>query len=175
MRTKDPQEPRWKPTLKEMIIMSAAGILFFGQIIVCFLFYNWTGLSWLSYLGWMILVMGLVLGMVSRRTFEAKGGVPSKKEWQRTTVVVDTGIYGVVRHPMYLSFILIVVALMLISQHWLNIILGVPVIAFLYYTMIAEERINVSTFGDDYIQYMQRVPRMNFVRGIMQRQKGGIT
>lgn len=168
MRTK-PHEPRWVPTLKEMAVMSAAGILFFGQVIVCFLFYNWSGLSWLSYLGWMILVGGLVLGMVSRRTFEVRGGVPSKKEWQRTTVVVDTGIYGVVRHPMYLSFMLIVAALMLISHYWLSIILGIPVIAFLYYAMIAEEKINAKTFGDDYIHYMQRVPQMNFVRGIMQR------
>jgi len=32
-------------------------------------------------------------------------------------VVVDTGIYAIIRHPMYLSFILLILALIFICQH----------------------------------------------------------
>jgi len=163
--------PRWKPVRKEVAMYSLVSVLFVGQVILCFLSYNTDGLTWLSYFGWITLVVSLVLGMVSRRTFEKKGGAPDKKDWLRTTVVVKTGIYRIVRHPMYLSFMLTSAALLFISQHWLSILFGIPVIAFLYYTMAAEEKINIKEFGNDYIQYMQKVPRMNFVRGLIQRKK----
>ena len=100
-------------------------------------------------------------------SFEEKGGAQEGESWLATAVVVDSGVYAVVRHPMYLSFTLLVLALMLISQHWLSIILGIPVMVFLYLGMRVEEQSSIKKFGDDYISYMDRVPRMNFLAGVI--------
>jgi len=64
---------------------------------------------------------------------------------------------------MYLSFLLMSLSLVLLSQHWLNALLGVVVMGLLYNDMCREERSNLLRFGDDYQRYMERVPRMNLV------------
>jgi protein-S-isoprenylcysteine O-methyltransferase Ste14 len=158
---------QWKPTWKDLVFSSVGGILFIGQIVLCFLFYNWVGLNVLLYLGWIILAVAIVLGWRARVSFETKGGAQEGESWLRTLVVVDSGVYAVVRHPMYLSFMLLIPALMLISQHWLSVIFGLPIMVFLYMGMRGEERSNIEKFGDDYKRYMQRVPRMNFLAGVI--------
>ena len=103
--------------------------------------------------------------MVSaRRVSEEQGGSAEGESWPGTPLV-DSGIYGVVRHPIYLSFTLVILALMLISQHWLSAILGLPWMVYLYLSMLGEEHVNVARFGDGYRGYMKEVPRVNFVVG----------
>jgi protein-S-isoprenylcysteine O-methyltransferase Ste14 len=131
------------------------------------LFYNWAGLNVLWYLGWIILAVAFVLGWRARVAFEDKGGAQEGESWLATSVVVDRGVYAVVRHPMYLSFMLLILALMLISQHWLSVIFGLPIMVFLYLGMRVEEQSNIKKFSDDYIRYMDRVPRMNLLVGLV--------
>jgi protein-S-isoprenylcysteine O-methyltransferase Ste14 len=125
-------------------------------------------------LGWIVLAAAMVLGWRARVAFEAHGHALEKESWLRTTTVVDHDIYGIVRHPMYLAFMLIFVALACISQHWLSVIIGAAGALMIYNDTRREEKGNVDKFGEDYLRYMHQVPRMNFVLGIvrlMQRRK----
>jgi protein-S-isoprenylcysteine O-methyltransferase Ste14 len=148
-----------------MILMSVEGISFLAQVVLCILFYNFLNLNWLLYLGWAILVAALVLAWRARVAFEAEGGSGEGESWLHTRTVVATGIYAVVRHPMYLSFLLMSLSLVLLSQHWLNAVLGAAVMGLLYNDMRREEKSNLERFGKDYQRYMEHVPRMNFVAG----------
>ena len=164
--------PSW--TRRDAILMSAETILFIVQVVLCFLFYNWAGLNLLLYLGWIVLVIAMFLCWRARVAFETRGQSPEKESWLRTTAVVDNGVYAVIRHPMYLAFMLIFFALACISQHWLSVILGAIGALMIYNDMRREEKGNVAKFGEDYLRYMHQVPRMNFVLGIvrlMQRRK----
>jgi hypothetical protein len=38
-------KPEWKPTWKDVVLASIAGVSFIGQIVLCFLFYNWLDLD----------------------------------------------------------------------------------------------------------------------------------
>jgi protein-S-isoprenylcysteine O-methyltransferase Ste14 len=62
--------------------------------------------------------------------------------------------------PMY-------VALILLSQHWLTAIIGIPGIACVYLISRQEDLRLIEKFGDDYKHYMQKVPRMNLLAGII--------
>jgi len=95
----------------------------------------------------------------------------SRRRWLKTTVVVDSGVYALVRHPIYLSFFLMSLSFVFISQHWLNLLLGVVVMSFIYNDMRREEKNNIEKFGDDYLRYMEQVPRMNFVLGTIRLQR----
>ncbi|MFC1930235.1 methyltransferase family protein, partial [Chloroflexota bacterium] len=100
--------------------------------------------------------------------FPRRGGVPRGKSFVHTTRLVDTGIYAVVRHPQYLGGILsIFVTTLLFYPHWLFAMLGVPGSAILYLSAKEEEKNLIQRFGNDYLTYMQRVPRMNIVSGII--------
>lgn len=107
----------------------------------------------------------MVLGWRARVAFEVEGGSGEGKSWLHTRTVVATGIHGVVRHPMCLSFLLMSLALVLLSQHWLNPALGALVMGLLYNDMCREEKSNLEGFGDDYQGYMDKVPGMNLVAG----------
>lgn len=163
----DTHKEQWRPTRKRMIFYSFLGILFIGQVVLCFLFYNRAGLDVLLYLGWAILASSVVLGVLPRMTFHLKGKAPEGKDFNDTTVLVDSGIYAIIRHPMYLSFILLIVSLILISQHWLSLVFGIPIVIYFYVRMGREEPSYIEKFGADYRRYMEKVPRTNLMLGII--------
>ena len=125
------------------------------------------GVQLLRYIGGGILVVGIVLIFLPRFAFRSKGKPEKEKDWTETTVVVDTGIYAVVRHPLYLGWLLMYVALILLSQHWLTAIIGIPGIVCVYLISRQEDQHLIEKFGDDYKHYMQKVPRMNLLAGII--------
>jgi len=99
--------------------------------------------------------------------FRKRGGAPKGESVVHTTVLVDSGVYAVVRHPQYLGFMLFVFALVLMSQHWLSVLSGVLGSPLFYRDVLREEQMSVEKFGDDYKRYMERVPKMNFLIGIL--------
>jgi len=142
-------------------------VLMFLPIIMVFIFYNYYTLDFLVYAGWILLVFSVVIIFLAGGEFRKKGGAPKGKSIVNTTVLVDSGIYAVIRHPQYFGFILFVFALVLMSQHWLSVFSGVLGSALFYKDVLREEQMSVEKFGDDYQLYMQEVPRMNFLLGII--------
>ena len=84
-----------------------------------------------------------------------------------TTTLVTTGLYGIVRHPQYTAGLLWSLALLLISQHVIIILLGIVVMPLLYIDIMKADRLAINKFGNDYREYMKKVPRTNFVLGII--------
>ena len=100
--------------------------------------------------------------------FPRQGEVEKGKSFVNTTRLVDTGIYGIVRHPQYLGGIFsIFVTTMLWYPHWLFGVLGIIGSVVVYMGSREEEQRLIQQFGDDYIRYMQKVPRMNFLVGVI--------
>ena len=157
-----------KQSAYNKVLMLIYSVMMFLPIVLVFLFFNYYGLDLLMYSGWMLLAFSIVIILLAGYEFQNKGGVPEEKHLVYTTVLVDSGIYAVVRHPQYLGFIMLVLALVLMSQHWLGVISGV-IGSVLFYVDATrgEEQENTRKFGDDYRRYMEEVPRMNFVVGIV--------
>ncbi len=164
---RDVVKPQWKPTWKDFIFLPLGGVSFISLIAWCILFYNRAGLDWLLYLGWAIFAVGIVILIMNRVALKRRGRAPNGGAWLRTTVVVDSGIYAVVRHPMYLGLILVLLATILISQHWITALFSVPWILFLCNAVRGEDKRNIEKFGDDYKRYMQSVPGMNLALGLI--------
>jgi protein-S-isoprenylcysteine O-methyltransferase Ste14 len=125
------------------------------------------GIQLLRYIGGGILVVGIILIFLPRFAFRSKGKPEKGKDWTETTIIVDTGIYAVVRHPLYLGWLLAYVALILLSQHWLTAITGIPGMACVYLISRQEDQHLIEKFGDNYKDYMQKVPRMNLLDGVI--------
>jgi protein-S-isoprenylcysteine O-methyltransferase Ste14 len=66
--------------------------------------------------------------------------------------------------------------LILISQHWSSLALGLPAMVLVYIDLLLADQRLVAKFGDAYLQYMTRVPRVDFVTGlirlVIQRKRG---
>ena len=119
-------------------------------------------------LGWVVWAFGMVLVMAPIIMFPRRGGVKKGKPYVHTTRLVDTGIYALVRHPQYLGGIFAVfVTTLLLYPHWLFGLLGFIGALVTYLGAREEDQRLVQQFGDDYIRYMQKVPRMNIFAGII--------
>ena len=136
-----------------------------AQMALTFLHYNCMGMDNVANLGWLVMTVSAVFGWLPINAFKERGGVPDGKSYLHTTVLVDTGIYSVVRHPQYLAGILLSLALVLISQYQWNAVLLVPVVAGTLLDSGRADRRLVEKFGEDYRLYMKRVPALDPVTG----------
>ena len=153
----------------DVIPSTLASLLFISQIIMgLYLLSEINQIEILAYLGVGLYVFsGAIFGMLPTFEFRKKGKVEKGKSYIHTTKLVDTGIYSIIRHPQYVTFILFAIAGMLLFQHWIIILLGIPVIPLMYIDLIKADKDAIEKFGDDYKQYMKKVPRANFLLGII--------
>ena len=138
-----------------------------GQVGLTVWLYNENADDTVRNLGWILLWISGILGWLPMATMRKWGGVPKGKGYVHTTTLVDRGIYAIVRHPQYTAGILLGVSLSLIAQHWAVWIPGVLVAALSYAATFQEERTLREKFGQAYEDYRSRVPRVNFVLGLL--------
>jgi len=75
--------------------------------------------------------------------------------------LVTNGIYRRIRHPMYLSIWLLVIAQAMILPNYAAGFAGLVPFAILYFQRVArEERMMLEEFGSEYEQYLQRTGRL---------------
>ena len=76
-------------------------------------------------------------------------------------VLVKSGVYRLVRHPMYLSFFLLGLAQMLLLPNWLAGASGFIGAGLLFaFRVLREERMMLESFGDEYRSYMAHTKRI---------------
>jgi protein-S-isoprenylcysteine O-methyltransferase Ste14 len=149
--------------------VTLATSLFILQIIVgIYLLPNITQNEVLAYAGVGLYVSsGIFFGWLPVIEFRKKGGVKAGDSYIHTTKLVDTGIYSIVRHPQYVTFMLWAIAGMMLFQHGIVVLLGVLIFPLTYIDLIRVDEEAIEKFGDDYSAYMKRVPRANFLVGII--------
>jgi protein-S-isoprenylcysteine O-methyltransferase Ste14 len=160
----------------EFLPVTLASILFIGQIVIgLILLPGVDQIKGLAYFGAAIYALsGVVFGWLPMSEFRKRGGVKEGESYMKTTTLVDTGVYSIVRHPQYVTFILWAIAGMLLFQHWIVVLMGIPIIPLVYIDLIKADEKAIEKFGDEYKRYMERVPRSNFLLGIVRRLgKGG--
>jgi len=85
---------------------------------------------------------------------EASDGLHSFRREELDT----SGMYGVVRHPMYFSSLVFMWATPAMSLTYLTLALNVTL--YFYIGSCLEERRLVAQFGPRYVRYQERVPRL---------------
>jgi protein-S-isoprenylcysteine O-methyltransferase Ste14 len=119
-------------------------------------FANYSLPDWAGWLGVLLLAGALIifwrahadLGLNWSPTLEIR----EKHE------LITNGIYGVIRHPMYTSQWLWVIAQPLLLQNWIAGWSDLLVFILFYLLRVkAEEQLMLEQFGDQYRSYMQKV------------------
>ena len=152
--------------IKKHLISSIAGTLTITQFGLSF-FFHIQGIAILKYIGYVIWGLSVYFGWVPILILKRKGKVEKEKSYIHTSVIVDSGLYAVVRHPQYLALPLFNLALILINQHWLIISIGIVAIVLMIIDISKADQYNIEKFGDDYRHYMQKVPKINFILGVI--------
>ena len=143
-------------------------LLFVSQIVAGLYFLsNISQIEILAYAGvGLYILSGLIFGMLPIFVFRRTGGVQKGKSYVQTTKLVNRGIYAIVRHPQFITWVLWAIAGMLLFQHWSVVVLGIPIIPLTYFDLLRADKRLIKKFGEEYIEYMRLVPRANFLLGI---------
>jgi protein-S-isoprenylcysteine O-methyltransferase Ste14 len=142
----------------------AALILAFGLM---FLLHNPASTRLLWYAGWIVWAVGIIFVFLPMSVLRSRGGVAKGQSYVQTTALVDSGIYGVVRHPQYLGWFLMYLAMMLFNSHWLIVLSGLFGMSCVYLFTRQEDEDLVAKFGEPYEKYKTTVPRLNIISGVI--------
>ncbi|MCE4608541.1 MAG: isoprenylcysteine carboxylmethyltransferase family protein [Caldisphaeraceae archaeon] len=116
----------------------------------------------LTLVGLLSIIFGLTLIALAAR---------SRGLNRRPQSLIKENVYSIIRHPEYLGHIMILTGFTLMSKDIVTLALSVFLIASLYYAATAEERELVKIYGEDYLNYSKRVPRMNLILGLLRKLK----
>jgi protein-S-isoprenylcysteine O-methyltransferase Ste14 len=78
-------------------------------------------------------------------------------EVRKKPSIIRKGVFGLVRHPIYLSEVLLYLGLFLLNMSLMAGVVWIGATGFLYYLSRYEERLLLERFGEDYESYMHDV------------------
>jgi len=141
------------------------------QLVMVILFFVFWGLDSLSLLifghstvvleavSFPPLLIGMILFLCLSLYLVSKAHKAVLDEGHTQPKLVDSGVYAVVRHPMYLGTLLFCLSFLFISFSLPSI--GIWIAFFIFYDKTAtyEEKDLVRILGEEYIAYQKRVPK----------------
>jgi protein-S-isoprenylcysteine O-methyltransferase Ste14 len=111
-------------------------------------------------LGLMVLLVTVPLGIL---VFTAGINIAHKSEavvfTNHAGAVIDSGVYGYVRHPMYLGLLLILLGFTVTTLSILSLFVWTAMFLFLDRMATYEERDLTRLLGQQYVAYKMRVPK----------------
>ena len=114
---------------------------------------------------WIFLIISgylIVAGMILMKKIgkpENKRNEKTLYQFERTTELIDKGIYKYIRHPLYSSLLFLTWGIFLKNTSIELLIISVLSTLFLYLTAIFDEKGCIKFFGDKYIEYMKKSKR----------------
>jgi len=157
------KEKSWKDNISPLAI---GQILLMANIVQNIVIEHASALSWLKYVGLILLIPIIFLWPLPVFTLRKYGNISANGSFLATTKLVKKGIYRLIRHPQYLSFILLNAGMALINQDIITIAISILSIGLLSFGIKEEEQILTDQFGEEYTSYQKKVPSINIFSGI---------
>ena len=99
------------------------------------------------------IVLFILSGYLARKGMSIVFG-----EKRQKPSVIRNSVFGVIRHPIYLSEILLYLGFLVLSTSLAAAVIWIIAIGFLHYISRYEEKLLIAHFGEEYRQYMREVP-----------------
>jgi len=138
-----------------------------GQLILLFIYFAGTIIDLLfiktpSYLSaiaspWIQIPVGLIIGFFGI-WFASKDLKIIFGEERQEASIVDKGVFGIVRHPVYLGSILGYLAFQIFTLSLIACFVWIIIVCFYHFIAKYEEELLLKRFGPEYENYMRRVP-----------------
>ena len=103
-------------------------------------------------ISWILLLLSILIASYGFYLLKNLGRPDGKME--NTTLLITSGLYKYIRHPLYLSLLLLGFGALLKNIDYFKIMLMIINILALIGTAKVEEKEMINKFGDDYKKYM---------------------
>lgn len=148
-----------------------AGALLVADFVLIWILDKSVVLKGLDYVAMATWLVAMVLLFLPMRTLRRQGRVPPGESFVDTEALVNTGIYALVRHPLYLGWMLMYLVVFLFNPNWALAAIGVVGTACVWWFTRQEEQLLLARFGESYQRYMHTTPRFNLLAGIIRLQR----
>ncbi len=111
------------------------------------------------------IVAGIVLilsglAIVLTAILQMRRAKTNVEPWKPTTAILDTGIYGISRNPIYIAMVLVYAGIaFLFNSFWFLPPLILVLLIIHFGVILREEKYLAEKFGDEYLNYKNRVRR----------------
>ena len=141
---------------KQKHVVALSGLMFVGGFVLCGLDYRF---AW-SQLPWWIVVIAAVVFLIGYAMYaevlRENAYLSRTIEVQENQQLIDTGLYGIVRHPMYTATLLIFLSMPLILGSWLALLIFALYPALIIKRIHNEEQV-LAMGLKGYTDYQKRV------------------
>jgi protein-S-isoprenylcysteine O-methyltransferase Ste14 len=110
-------------------------------------------LSMFQIISWILLFLSVYVVVTGYTLLKRKGNPDGN--FENTSLVVKSGIYKYIRHPLYLSIFLLGTGIVLKDPEGIQLILGFINLIAVYITARIEEKEMIARFGIEYQDYMK--------------------
>jgi len=111
-----------------------------------------------TYFGWIFIIFGAVLNIWTDSLF--KKNKTTVKPFEKPKELITTGPFKISRHPMYLGMVAILLGVAIFHGTIITFLFPVIFIFLSEVLFISHEEENLKeTFGEDYVNYKNRVRR----------------
>ena len=127
------------PLHVDYIPTTLAGIFFALQFMIFMYNFNFNGVPIITWIGWLLLIPGFLLISLSRLSPKNETSVNEGNGWKHTPAILKQSNYKLLRHPFLYGWLMLCVALAMISQYWLSIFcmgFQIPLIVFTVYNKV---------------------------------------
>ncbi|MCK4342573.1 MAG: isoprenylcysteine carboxylmethyltransferase family protein [Phycisphaerae bacterium] len=141
-----------------MVVLDVLLYLIRGRLMGLDLGTNWV----LVGVGLCLYGVAILISIRCRRQLSVRilVGVPEVSDESSPGKLLQDGIYGVVRHPRYLSVVVGTLGMALVINYVGVYAITLLLYALLYVIIRLEERELLARFGQEYAEYQSRVPRL---------------
>ena len=158
----------------EIFIHTGLGLFFSIMIIewtlATFNYWERLDIFWIKIIGFILFIPSAYFEWTSHEMLKHEAN-PKGGKLDATTVLVDSGIYGIVRQPMTLGMAVWSIALIFVFQSVLSLILGFACVLCFWLSAKKEGEHNISKFGEAYKEYIQKVPMWNVISGVTKQKR----
>jgi protein-S-isoprenylcysteine O-methyltransferase Ste14 len=80
------------------------------------------------------------------------------RETDKEVGIVTSGVFNIVRHPMYFGSVILFFSFAILSNSILAFLVWIVICFFYYFISRHEEKLLINKFGDKYREYQEKVP-----------------
>lgn len=140
----------------QKMVVALSGLLFVGGFVVAGLDHRF---GWSHVPTWAVIVASVILVVsyaLYAEVMRENAYLSRTIEVQENQTVVDTGLYGIVRHPMYAVTVWLFLAIPVVLGSWWSLLCFLPYVVLIVVRILNEEKVLEASL-DGYSAYKKKV------------------
>jgi protein-S-isoprenylcysteine O-methyltransferase Ste14 len=116
--------------------------------------------SWQNVFPWYFRIVIFVPMIIIAWYFVNRSHKKIFEDERKELILINTGIYSIIRHPMYFGSIMIYLSFVILTLSVISLMIFILGLILYYYLSRYEEKLLIEKVGKSYLEYMIKTPML---------------